>query len=73
MNEKKLRMNFDFLAFLAKSPSSPYPAKERHEVMFTERKHLYVFDNHNFLMVFIEDGVVQDICRSLDNIWRLIM
>lgn len=55
---------FDFLAFFAKSLCRPYPAEERHEVMFTERKHLYVFDDHNFLVVFIKDGIIQDICRS---------
>lgn len=72
MNEKPKNKfqstEFDFLAFLAKSPCSPYPAEERHEVMFTERKHLYVFDDHNFLVVFIKDGIIQDICRS--NIQR---
>lgn len=60
--ENKVSVNRVWL--LAKGSSSPYLAKKGHKVMLAERKHLYVFHDHNFLMVFIKDGVVQDICKS---------
>ena len=39
----------------------PYPAKYGHQVMLAHGEHVDVFHDHHLIVVFVEDGVVQDI------------
>lgn len=42
-------------------------ASERHEVVLTQAGYLDVPDKHHFLVVFLEDSVIDDICRRVSR------
>lgn len=41
-----------------------YFSKKGHQVMFTEREHVDVPNDHHLVVVFIKYGIVQDVCKG---------
>lgn len=56
--KKEVLQHFTFLDYTYYSATVQYLSKKRHQVMFTQRKHINVLHNHHLLVIFIKYGIV---------------